>query len=91
MQHPIRLGVRHTIWPAIVLAVDQNQPSGGLLVAEETYNWPNPATDHTHLRFMTTAAAEVSSECDYLCRSTRLRNPPTNPRHDANRCADQHP
>ncbi|KPP97030.1 MAG: M6 family extracellular metalloprotease [Bacteroidetes bacterium HLUCCA01] len=44
----------------IVLAVDQNQPSGGLLVAEETYNWPNPATDHTHLRFMTTAAAEVS-------------------------------
>jgi hypothetical protein len=30
-----------------------------LLVEAETYNWPNPALDHTHIRLQTRADAEV--------------------------------
>lgn len=31
----------------------------GLLNKQETYNWPNPATDHTHIRFMTSEPARI--------------------------------
>lgn len=36
------------------------QPGERLLVQAETYNWPNPASTETHVRFMTTEAAEVT-------------------------------
>lgn len=32
----------------------------GLLVHNETYNWPNPATNSTHIRFQTQTAATIS-------------------------------
>jgi hypothetical protein len=35
--------------------------SGSLLVSNETYNWPNPANDHTFVRFQTTGEAEVTT------------------------------
>ena len=34
--------------------------AGELLISEETYNWPNPARDRTHLRFQTSEAGKVS-------------------------------
>jgi len=34
-------------------------PGSALLDAEETYNWPNPAKDITHVRFRTSRAATV--------------------------------
>ena len=34
-------------------------PSFGILNKAETYNWPNPATDQTYLRFQTEDAGEV--------------------------------
>jgi hypothetical protein len=34
--------------------------SNGLLISKETYNWPNPAKDQTHIRFSTTESAEIS-------------------------------
>ena len=34
--------------------------AGELLISEETYNWPNPARDITHLRFQTSEAGKVS-------------------------------
>jgi hypothetical protein len=34
-------------------------PGAALLDAEETYNWPNPAKDITHVRFRTSRAATV--------------------------------
>lgn len=43
--------------------ITTNQPSvmdAELLVMSETYNWPNPADDMTHIRFMTTAPARVT-------------------------------
>jgi hypothetical protein len=41
--------------------VDQplNVPGAALLDAEETYNWPNPAKEMTHVRFRTSRAAVV--------------------------------
>jgi hypothetical protein len=33
--------------------------ASNLLINEETYNWPNPASDRTYLRFMTSKAAKV--------------------------------
>jgi hypothetical protein len=43
------------------LNVDGKTPSNSesILVEEETYNWPNPAEDHTHLRFQTSDAGFV--------------------------------
>ena len=38
---------------------DTIQPSFELLNEQETYNWPNPATDHTILRFQTADPAEI--------------------------------
>ena len=35
------------------------QPGITLLNREETYNWPNPARDHTYLRFETNGEAEI--------------------------------
>ena len=32
----------------------------GLLNSSETYNWPNPANDHTYIRYETSESAEVS-------------------------------
>lgn len=32
----------------------------GLLNRDETYNWPNPANDHTHIRYETSEAADIS-------------------------------
>jgi hypothetical protein len=32
----------------------------GLMVNTEVYNWPNPASDHTHIRFMTTEPSEIT-------------------------------
>lgn len=34
-------------------------PQLSLLNREETYNWPNPARDETHIRFQTSTSAEV--------------------------------
>lgn len=34
-------------------------PGFGVLNKAETYNWPNPATDHTYIRFQTEDAGEV--------------------------------
>src|SRR5690625_6174024 len=34
--------------------------ASSLLDRAETYNWPNPASDHTFLRILTTEDAEVS-------------------------------
>jgi hypothetical protein len=41
------------------------QPTGPvftteLLVGTETYNWPNPAADHTHIRFMTREPSDIT-------------------------------
>jgi hypothetical protein len=33
---------------------------GGLLVQDETYNWPNPAKNYTNIRFLTSNAANVN-------------------------------
>ena len=60
MQHPIRLGVRHTIWPELSLPLIRISPPAGCLWLRRPTTGPIPQTDHTHLRFMTTAAAEVS-------------------------------
>ncbi len=38
---------------------DTIQPSFELLNEQETYNWPNPATDHTIIRFQTADPAEI--------------------------------
>lgn len=35
------------------------EPTDRLLVHAETYNWPNPARDHTHIRLQTREDAEV--------------------------------
>jgi hypothetical protein len=40
-----------------------NQPvevSNRLLIPDETYNWPNPANDHTYFRFQVRESAEIS-------------------------------
>lgn len=43
-----------------VLTIAQpDAPRQRLLVGSETYNWPNPAIDHTHIRFQTLADADV--------------------------------
>lgn len=34
-------------------------PSDDILVQEETYNWPNPADDHTNIRFQTNGSGSV--------------------------------
>jgi hypothetical protein len=40
-----------------------------LLVETETYNWPNPASDYTHIRFMTTDPSDITvSIIDYSGR-----------------------
>jgi hypothetical protein len=39
---------------------DPGMPAFSLLNREETYNWPNPARDETHIRFQTSEAAEVT-------------------------------
>jgi len=36
-----------------------NPTASSLLVDDETYNWPNPASDRTYIRFMTSKAAKV--------------------------------
>jgi len=35
-------------------------PNFGVLNKAETYNWPNPATDHTFLRYQTSESGEVN-------------------------------
>ncbi|MCH8523341.1 MAG: T9SS type A sorting domain-containing protein [Balneolales bacterium] len=35
-------------------------PADRLLVTSETYNWPNPASTDTHIRFMTSSSADVT-------------------------------
>lgn len=37
----------------------RDRPDFGILNAMETYNWPNPADDHTHLRFETSVPATI--------------------------------
>lgn len=44
--------------PSVSIA-DAGAPQNRLLVEAETYNWPNPALDHTHIRLQTRADAEV--------------------------------
>lgn len=39
---------------------DQQNQSAGLLNEDETYNWPNPAEDHTHIRFETSESARIT-------------------------------
>ncbi len=39
---------------------EQAEPHASLLNNDETYNWPNPADDHTHIRFETSQSARVS-------------------------------
>ena len=36
-----------------------DQPDFGVLFREETYNWPNPARDHTHIRFQLSGEGTV--------------------------------
>jgi hypothetical protein len=46
-----------------ILRITDNLPqlqNGDLLVSVETYNWPNPARDHTFLRFQTTRDSDIS-------------------------------
>lgn len=42
-------------------STDSAPVTGSLLVSKETYNWPNPASDHTFVRFQTTDEAEVTT------------------------------
>ena len=37
----------------------RDRPDFGILNAAETYNWPNPADDHTHIRFETAVPATI--------------------------------
>lgn len=39
---------------------DNTQITNGLLLLNETYNWPNPAKDHTQIRFSTTEPADIT-------------------------------
>jgi hypothetical protein len=40
---------------------NQEEPTySSLLVGSETYNWPNPASDHTHIRFLTSESADIT-------------------------------
>lgn len=48
---------------AVQAGEDSGLPGGGdneaVLVTTETYNWPNPAKDHTNVRFQTSGAGQV--------------------------------
>ncbi|MDC3137293.1 T9SS type A sorting domain-containing protein, partial [Bacteroidota bacterium] len=48
---------------AVQTGEDSGLPGGGdneaVLVTTETYNWPNPAKDHTNVRFQTSGAGQV--------------------------------
>jgi hypothetical protein len=51
-------------WNRAVQAGEDSGLSGGgdnevVLVTTETYNWPNPAKDHTNVRFQTSGAGQV--------------------------------
>jgi hypothetical protein len=46
----------NAVLPEIAIAPS----NGSLLIDTETYNWPNPATDETFVRFQTSVAADVS-------------------------------
>jgi len=35
------------------------RPDFGILNTRETYNWPNPANDHTYIRFETSEPASI--------------------------------
>lgn len=44
---------------ASIGSADEVLPDFDLLNKEETYNWPNPARDETHIRFQTDGPAEI--------------------------------
>ncbi len=39
---------------------DSEESFAGLLNRDETYNWPNPADDHTYIRYETSEASDIS-------------------------------
>ncbi len=45
---------------SVIADADPGLPAFSLLNPKETYNWPNPARDETHIRFQTSEAAEVT-------------------------------